>query len=120
MTLLKIYFFSPLIFSAAVFFIALRLKLKAIVLLNHVTYVKLPSKFQIGLWGSFFKKIPTEVFKIQLYIRNLRPKYNLHPKYNPFSFRREKNLLRMKEFRSFLHDYLLQYVLDTFLVKKVH
>ncbi len=75
------------------------------------TYVKLPSKFQMGLWGTFFKKIPTEVFKIQLYTPILRPKYNL------FFFCCEKNILRMKEFRSFLNAHLLQYVLNTFLIK---
>jgi hypothetical protein len=116
MTILKIHFFSPQIFSAADFFNALRLKLKGILLLNHVHICETPQQVSDKVMGNFFKKIPTELFKIQLYILVLI----LRPKYNLFFFRREKNVLRMKEFRSFLHDHLLQYVLDTFLFQKVH
>jgi hypothetical protein len=90
-----------------------------ILLLNHAHICKTPQQVSNGVMGNFFQKnIPTEVFKIQLNIPILCPKYNLRPKYNLFFFRREKNILRMKKFRSFLHDHLLQYVLDTFLIKK--
>jgi hypothetical protein len=75
-------------------------------------YIKLPSKFQMGLGELFSKKFLLNCSKFDFIYPSCAQSITCF-------FRREKNILRMKKFCSFLHDHLLQYVLDTFLVKNV-
>jgi hypothetical protein len=56
MTILKINFFSPPIFSASDFFNALRLKLKAILLLNHVHICETTQQVSDRVMGNFFQE----------------------------------------------------------------
>jgi hypothetical protein len=49
-------FFSPLIFSAADFFNALKPKLKAILLLNNIHICETPQQVSDRVMGNFFKE----------------------------------------------------------------